>query len=127
MSEGSTGQGEVATDTTRFQGAILAYATFTRDSLGRILTKVDSSNGATYSYNGLGQLVSHSNASGTTRYHYDLGGSLLSVRLPNGDSVAYTLDPTGRRIARSLNGAVSNRWQQRRYCCRASPPGTRVA
>jgi RHS repeat-associated protein len=166
---GRNAHGEVLADSTTFQGTIiLAISTFTRDSLGRILTKGDwvngtntnwqykydlagrldsvwangtlsawygydsngvrisgtgiagvsvdasdretAANGVTYGYNEGGQLISRSSVSGTTRYHYTLRGELISVVLLSGDSISYTLDPAGRRIARSLNGTVTNRW-----------------
>jgi RHS repeat-associated protein len=165
---GHNGRGEILADTVRNGSVILSLATFTRDSLGRILTKADSlngsrtnwryhydlagqldsvwangslnawygydsngvrlrgtgisgvtvdaqdreiaANGVAFGYDENGQMVSRSNLSGTTRYHYTLQGELLSVKLATGDSISYTLDPAGRRIARSLNGVVTNRW-----------------
>jgi RHS repeat-associated protein len=166
---GRDGQGEIIADSTTYQGTtILAISTFTRDSLGRILTKGDwmngtntnwkykydlagrldsvwangslsawygydsngvrisgtgisgvsvdaqdrvtSANGISYAYDENGRMVSRSSVTGTTRYHYTLQGELLSVVLPSGDSVSYTLDAIGRRIARKLNGVATNRW-----------------
>jgi RHS repeat-associated protein len=165
---GRNGHGELVADTVRNGGAILALTSFTRDSLGRILTKAESmndvqtdwryhydlagrldsvwvndalsawfgydsngvrvsgtgssgvvvdaqdrqtaANGINYAYDENGQLVSRSGLSGSTRYHYTKYGELISVVLPNGDSIAYTLDPLGRKIARSLNGVMTNRW-----------------
>lgn len=165
---GRNAHGEVIADTVRNGNAILSLTAFTRDSLGRILTKADSingtrtnwryhydtsgrldsvwvngslsawygydsngvratgtgivaasvdaqdrvgySNGISYAYDDNGQLISRSTLTETTRYHYTQQGELLSVVLASGDSISYTLDPSGRRIARSLNGVVTHRW-----------------
>jgi RHS repeat-associated protein len=40
----------------------------------------------------------------TTRYEYDPFGRLLAVREPNGTRVEFTLDPRGRRVAKSVGG-----------------------
>lgn len=69
-----------------------------------------SANGITYTYDDNGQLIARSSSSGTTRYHLTPKGELLSVVLPSEDSVAYVLDAARRKIAKSLNGVITNRW-----------------
>ncbi len=46
-------------------------------------------------------------------YTYDTRGALRAVVLPDGRTVEYTIDPLGRRIAKSVNGVVREKylWQ----------------
>jgi len=68
---------------------------------------------ATYEYDADGFLTTVIKGSQTTRYSYSSRGELLSVTLPSGDLIEYVHDPFGRRIAKKLNGSVTEKylWQ----------------
>jgi RHS repeat-associated protein len=61
----------------------------------------------TYAYNARGQLSGKTDFSGTTGYHYDLLGNLRSVRLSSGRRIAYIVDGMGRRIGKTVDGALT--------------------
>ncbi len=64
---------------------------------------------ATYQYNASGTLTNKTDGGLTTDYNYDARGSLLLVR-PGTNVIAYTVDALGRRIARTKNGATTQRF-----------------
>ncbi len=72
-----------------------------------------STGSATYSYDLDGFLTSKTEGSELTTYDYSLRGELLSVDLPDGDSISYVYDPLGRRIAKKVNGTITEKylWQ----------------
>ena len=74
-----------------------------------------SAGDATFTYDADGFLASKAVAGQTTNYQYSSRGELLRVDLPSGNVVAYTHDPLGRRIAKALNGTVTEKylWQGR--------------
>ncbi len=45
-----------------------------------------------------------------TQYFYSSHGELLGVVLPNGTAVEYVHDPLGRRIAKKVNGVVTEKY-----------------
>ncbi len=57
-------------------------------------------------------IVSGAN-SGTTTFDYSSRGELLSVTLPNTDVITYNHDPLGRRVAKKVNGSITEKylWQ----------------
>ena len=68
---------------------------------------------ATYEYDADGFLTTVTRGTQITRYGYSSRGELLSVTLPSGDLIEYVYDPFGRRIAKKLNGTVTEKylWQ----------------
>ena len=62
--------------------------------------------GNTYEYSANGELQLKMNLDGDTVYQYDELGNLLSVELPDGDSIEYVIDGLNRRIGKKVNGAL---------------------
>ena len=83
--------------------------TFSYDASDRLLTAGDS----TYAYDADGYLQTKTTPDGVTTYTYDTRGALRSVSLPDSRLIEYTIDPLGRRIAKSINGTVEEKylWQ----------------
>jgi len=77
----------------------------TYDTQDRLLTW----KGNSYTYNAAGDLASKTTPSGTTGYTYDAQGNLRKVTLPNGKTIAYAIDPSGRRTGKRINDALQ--WQ----------------
>jgi RHS repeat-associated protein len=76
----------------------------THDAQDRLLTQGDS----TFTWEAQGTLASRSSASGgTSTYETDIFGNLLEVVLPTGSSVTYAHDGQDRRIARYVDGAMT--------------------
>jgi|GEM_PF-1795685 len=67
----------------------------------------------TYQYDVDGFLYTRTQGTDVTTYIYSSRGELLSVTLPDGTLIEYLHDPLGRRIAKKVNGAVSEKylWQ----------------
>ncbi len=65
---------------------------------------------ANYVYTRNGELNLKIEETDTTKYIYDDFGNLISVTLPNRTKVEYIIDGQNRRIGRSVNGVVTNRW-----------------
>jgi RHS repeat-associated protein len=82
------------------------YETGTYDAQDRMLTYA----GASYTYTANGETLTKTDATGTTSYQYDVFGNLLGVDLPSGTQVRYKVDGRNRRIERSVNGVVTQRW-----------------
>ena len=82
------------------------YETGTYDAQDRMLTYA----GASYTYTANGETLTKTDATGTTSYQYDVFGNLLGVDLPNGTQIRYKVDGRNRRIERSVNGVVTQRW-----------------
>ncbi len=59
-----------------------------------------------YAYDVDGYLHERSDASGTRSFNYDARGQLRSVALPN-TSIEYAIDALGRRVAKRVNGAIT--------------------
>ena len=66
-----------------------------------------------YSYNLDGFLAAKTDGSDVTTYDYSSRGELLSVSLPDGRDIEYIHDPLGRRIAKKVNGTITEKylWQ----------------
>jgi RHS repeat-associated protein len=69
--------------------------------------------GVSYEYNADGFLTTKTERADVTIYDYSSRGELLGVTLPDGTLVDYVHDPLGRRIAKKVNGSVTEKylWQ----------------
>lgn len=69
----------------------------------------------TYQFDVDGFLTSKTTSAGTTMYNYSSRGELLSVTKPDGTLISYDHDPLGRRIAKRVNGIVTEKylWRNR--------------
>jgi RHS repeat-associated protein len=70
---------------------------------------------ATYQYDVDGFLATKTQGTDVTTYEYSSRGELLSVSLPDGAFVEYVHDPLGRRIAKKVDGVITEKylWQGR--------------
>ena len=68
---------------------------------------------ASYQFDVDGFLTQKTIGASTTAYHYSSRGELLSALLPNGTAITYDHDPLGRRIAKRVNGSITEKylWQ----------------
>jgi RHS repeat-associated protein len=101
-------------------------STYGYDQGGNRLSLTTPSNVVTGSYDDQDKLLTYGNVSfvysesgdlrkriegaDSTWYDYDALGNLLRVLLPTGDNIEYVIDGGGRRVARKVNGIVTNRW-----------------
>jgi len=69
--------------------------------------------GVSYEYNADGFLTTKTEGADVTIYDYSSRGELLGVTLPDDTLVDYVHDPLGRRIAKKVNGSVTEKylWQ----------------
>jgi RHS repeat-associated protein len=67
----------------------------------------------TYQYDADGFLVTKTEGTDVTQYSYSSRGELLQVILPDGKTIDYLHDPLGRRIAKVVDGVVTEKylWQ----------------
>jgi RHS repeat-associated protein len=67
----------------------------------------------TYAYDLDGFLTTKTDGSNITTYNYSSQGELLNVTLPDYTLVEYVHDPLGRRIAKKVDGAITEKylWQ----------------
>jgi RHS repeat-associated protein len=65
---------------------------------------------ATYDYDPDGFLTRKTDGTAVTTYDYSSRGELLGVSLPDGTSVEYLHDPLGRRIAKKVNGTITEKY-----------------
>ena len=63
-----------------------------------------------YVFDGDGFLVEMVSAAGTNTYDYSLRGELLSVALDSGTNITYDHDPLGRRVAKRIDGTVTEKY-----------------
>jgi len=63
-----------------------------------------------YTYTANGDLMIKTGTEGTTTYTHDALGNLTQVNLPNNDVISYTYDGRNRRIAKMVNGTVTERF-----------------
>ncbi|EFK06099.1 RHS repeat-associated core domain protein [delta proteobacterium NaphS2] len=72
-----------------------------------------SAGDVTYQYDVDGFLNTRTQEGEVTTYSYSSQGELLSVTLPNGTLIEYLHDPFGRRIAKKVNGVITEKylWQ----------------
>jgi RHS repeat-associated protein len=113
---------------TSYSSAATGTIAGTYDDQDRLLTYGD----LMYTYGANGELESKVNTvtGDTWLYQYDALGNLLSVTLPSGDLIEYLVDGHGRRVARKLNGVVTNRWLYQdglRPIAELNPTGTLIA
>jgi len=66
--------------------------------------------GTDYQYDLDGFLTSKASGAETTYYDYSSRGELLSVDLPDGTDITYVHDPLGRRIAKKVNGTITEKY-----------------
>ena len=64
----------------------------------------------TYRYDDDGYLIKKSTPKGTTTYSYNTMGALTDVNLPNGTQIHYITDPLNRRIAKEVNGTITQKY-----------------
>ena len=64
----------------------------------------------TYQYDADGFLVNKTTEAGVTEYAYSSRGELLQVKLPDTRVIGYLHDPHGRRIAKVVNGAITEKY-----------------
>jgi len=64
----------------------------------------------TFQYNANGEITSRTSPTGTTSYRYDAFGDLVGVALPNGTVIDYVLDGRNRRVAKKVNGAITQKF-----------------
>jgi len=67
----------------------------------------------TYQYDVDGFLIAKTKGTEKTEYAYSSRGELLQVKLPDGRVIEYIHDPYGRRIAKAINGIITEKylWQ----------------
>ena len=67
----------------------------------------------TYQYDADGFLLTKTKGTEVTEYSYSSRGELLQVKLPDGKMIEYLHDPMGRRIAKKVNGTITEKylWQ----------------
>jgi RHS repeat-associated protein len=103
-------------------------ASWTWDANGNRLSQTDGSGTVTGSYDDRDRLLSwgaldfawseagdlqtrtDTGTGDVTGFAYDERANLLEVDLPDGTVVTYAIDGLGRRVARSVDGVVTNRW-----------------
>jgi len=86
-----------------------------RGIAGRMLDYDDedhllSTDDAGYQYDLDGFLQSKTTTAGMTSYNYSTRGELLSMDLPDGTAIAYVHDPLGRRIAKKVDGVITEKY-----------------
>jgi RHS repeat-associated protein len=64
----------------------------------------------TYQFDADGFLTSKTSGSYTSTYQYSSRGELLSASLPSGTTITYDHDPMGRRIAKRVNGTITEKY-----------------
>lgn len=66
--------------------------------------------GVSFTYNDSGEVHTKVDGTNTTTYQFDSFGFLYSVTDLQGLNVEYDLDSVGRRVARKVNGTITNRY-----------------
>jgi RHS repeat-associated protein len=72
--------------------------------------RIITAGSATYQFDVDGFLTSRTAGSLTTTYQYSSRGELLSVTIPSGTVITYEHDPLGRRIAKKVNGTITEKY-----------------
>jgi len=87
----------------------IAGRNFSYDNEDHLLT----AGSVIYSYNLDGFLTAKTDGSDVTTYDYSSRGELLSATLSDGRIIEYIHDPLGRRIAKKVNGTITEKylWQ----------------
>ncbi|GBC59957.1 hypothetical protein DENIS_0899 [Desulfonema ishimotonii] len=65
---------------------------------------------ADYEYDADGFLLQKTDGADVTQYDYSLWGELLSVTLPDERFIEYVHDPLGRRIAKTADGTITEKY-----------------
>ena len=103
--------GENGTRTSEFNAlrGITTPRSFTYSDEDHLLT----AGSTTYQYDADGFLVTKTQGAEVTEYTYSSRGDLLQVVLPDGKTIDYIHDPLGRRVAKIVNGAITEKylWQ----------------
>ncbi|MBT7698039.1 MAG: sugar-binding protein [Desulfobacterales bacterium] len=76
------------------------------DEEDRLLNTDDTS----YTYNEDGYLTTKVKGTETTSYSYSSRGELQEVTLPDNTVIGYVHDPLGRRIAKKVNGTITEKY-----------------
>ena len=63
-----------------------------------------------YRYDDDGYLTEKTSPEGTTAYTYNTFGALTDVALPDETAIHYITDPLGRRIAKEVNGTITQKY-----------------
>ena len=99
-------------------GTRIAEVNALRGIAGRSFTYSDEDHllqagSTTYQYDADGFLVTKTKGTDVTEYAYSSRGELLQVKLPDGRVIDYYHDPLGRRIAKAVNGTITEKylWQ----------------
>jgi YD repeat-containing protein len=71
---------------------------------------VISAGDTSYAFNIDGFLTQRTEGGEVTSYNYSSRGELSDVLLPNGDRIEYIYDPYGRRVAKSDNGGIVEKY-----------------
>lgn len=95
--------GNHLTETNTLRGINRSYAVSSEDHL--ITAGSD-----TYQFNTDGFLTQKTTQAGTMTTTYSSSGELLSAALPGGTNITCDHDPMGRRIAKRLNGAITEKY-----------------
>jgi RHS repeat-associated protein len=87
----------------------IAGRTLSYDDEDHLLT----AGSTTYQYNLDGFLTTRTEGTEVTNYNYSSRGELLSTNLPGGSLIEYLYDPLGRRIAKKIDGIITEKylWQ----------------
>jgi len=87
----------------------IAGRTFTYSDEDHLLT----AGSTTYQYDADGFLVTKTEGTDVTQYSYSSRGELLQVILPDGKTIDYLHDPLGRRVAKVVDGVITEKylWQ----------------
>lgn len=72
--------------------------------------RVVSYGGYTFGYTANGEIASKTGPGGATSYQYDSFGNLVGVTLPNGHAIEYVLDGRQRRVAKRVDGAITQKF-----------------
>jgi len=77
------------------------------------VSNIPTGDTTSYQYEFDGFRLSKTDGSGTTQYSYSTLGELLKVILPDGRVIEYIYDPLQRRIAKKVNGIITEKylWQ----------------
>ena len=63
-----------------------------------------------YAYDNSGFLTTRTEGSDVTTYDYSSSGELLKVELPNGDDIEYVHGVGGERLAKKVNGTITEKY-----------------
>ncbi len=73
--------------------------------------QLTSYNNTTYTYDKNGNLIKKQNDTNQTSYSYDEFNNLKAVTLPNNKTVSYITNPLNQRVAKLINGKITQKYQ----------------